>query len=97
MKLISCRRCSWLLTLSQEGYLVKFHGGYHGDVVVLVSCSRTVTMEEFLVITLEECCYYFLLLYFVLNIVPGMSHVIALRRSYCGDHSLSCFLLLFLS
>jgi hypothetical protein len=24
----------------------KFHGSYHGDVVVLVSCSGQVTMEE---------------------------------------------------
>jgi hypothetical protein len=25
----------------------KFHGGYHGDIVVLVSCSRQVTGDNF--------------------------------------------------
>jgi hypothetical protein len=45
-KLISSRRYSWLLTLFRAGYLVKSRGGFHGDVVVLVSCSGQVTTEE---------------------------------------------------
>jgi hypothetical protein len=34
-----------LLTLFKEGYLDKSHGGFHGDVVVLVSCFGKVTTE----------------------------------------------------
>jgi hypothetical protein len=40
--------------------------------------------------SVEECCYYLLLLYFVLTLISGRSHVIALRRSYCDDCSHSC-------
>jgi ABC-type transport system involved in cytochrome c biogenesis permease subunit len=31
--------------------------------------------------SVEECCSYFLLLYFVFSLVPERSQVIALRRS----------------
>jgi hypothetical protein len=41
--------------------------------------------------SIEECCSYFSLLCFVLALVSGRSKVIALRRSYCDDCSLSCF------
>jgi hypothetical protein len=38
--------------------------------------------------------FLFLLLYFVLALVSSRSQVIALRRSYCGDCSHSCFFII---
>jgi hypothetical protein len=97
MKLISSRRCSWLLTLSQADYLVKFHGGYHGDVLVLFRAGHHGRMIGN---NTGKVLLLFLLLFFagyhggifghntrkvlflILVLVPGKSPVIALRRSY---------------
>jgi hypothetical protein len=66
----------------------KFHGGYHGDVVVLVSCFGQVTIGHN---TGRALLFFLIIVFFVLDLVLDGSQVIALKRSYRDDCSRSCF------
>jgi hypothetical protein len=62
------------LFLSREGYITRFHGGYHGN-VFFCSNVRMIYHNE----SVEECC---LLFSFVIVLVSGRLQVIALEGSY---------------
>jgi hypothetical protein len=78
----------------------KFHGGYHGDILVLFRAGYRGGMignntgEVLFLFLLCSCS--FLILFIVLTLVPGRSQALALRKSYSDDCSCSYFLSLFL-
>jgi hypothetical protein len=73
----------------------KFHGGYHGDIVVLVFLFQTSYCEGMIGHNTSRVLFLFLVIvFFILALVLGRSQVIYLRRSYRDDFSRYFFIII---